>query len=73
MTEQEDAVLAEIREALTDPQVGIHLVPTFTHGTAVQVRVKTRKIGPLLFAEDGPAGVLRMLADLMGPESDGAE
>lgn len=62
----ESDTLGAIRSALYDPNVALRLVPTFTHGTAVQVYIKTRKIGPILISpEGGTAGdTLRMLADL---------
>lgn len=71
MTEEE-AALAEIRTALKQPFVSLHLVTTFTHGRGVQVKIKTSKVGPILFPpEDGTVGdVLMMLAQMMD-DSDG--
>lgn len=64
--ERSEQVMAEIREALTSPDVRIGLPYTFTHGRACQVYVKTRKVGPLIFPPDGGtlADVLRMLGEL---------
>jgi hypothetical protein len=63
----EDAALAEIRAALQQPFVSLHLVTTFTHGRGVQVKIKTSKVGPILFPpEDGTVGdVLMMLAQMI--------
>lgn len=62
MTEQEaeNPALAEIRDALRDPNVSIKLPHTFTHGRGVQVYVKTRKVGPLLLLSEG-----QTLADML--------
>lgn len=46
-------VLAEMRAAIHDPDGKIAIVPTFTHGDAIRVYKKTRKIGPLLFPAKG--------------------
>ena len=59
--------LDDIRDAMGDPNVALHLVPTFGHGTAVRVKIKTRKIGPLLFPAEGQtiADVLHMLGTMV--------
>lgn len=62
----EEETLAEIREALASPHVALKFVHTFTHGRAVQVYVKTRKVGPYLLPAEGQtiADVLHMLGTL---------
>ena len=64
--EESGPVLAEIRDALKQPYVALHFVQTLTHGRAVQVKIKTRKIGPLIFPpKDGTLGdVLALLGSL---------
>ena len=66
MNTHEADALAAIRAALNDPNVALHLVPTFTHGTAVQVKVRSRKIGPMIFPAEGQglADVLHMLGTM---------
>jgi hypothetical protein len=66
MNDYETETLAKIREAMADPHVSIRLVPTFDHGTAAQVYVKSRKVSPLLFPGDGEslADVLHMLGTM---------
>jgi hypothetical protein len=58
--------MGELREALADPNVSIRLVPTFTHGRAAQVYVKSRKVGPLIVPQQDQtlAEVLHMLGTL---------
>ena len=60
---QETDALAQVREALGSSDVRLALVHTFTHGRGVQVYVKTRKIGPLIFPPEGGtlADTLHML------------
>jgi hypothetical protein len=62
----EEAALAAIREAMKHPEVALHLVYTFTHGRGIQVKIKTRKIGPLIFPANGGtlSDTLRMLGDM---------
>ena len=50
---RDGAVLREIREALRSPNAAIHVVQTFTHGRALQVKIKSRKIGPLIVVSEG--------------------
>ena len=70
MAAREEEALAELRAALKGPDVSFHLVQTFTHGRAVQVKVKTRKVGPLIFPPHGgtEADSLRLLAGLLEDE-----
>ena len=72
-TERES--LDAIRDAMRDPNVALYLVPTFGHGTAVRVKVKTRKIGPLLFPAEGQdiADVLHMLGTMAVESMSAAE
>lgn len=67
MGESEQAALTEIRTALREPYVALHLVDTFTHGQGVQVQVRTRKIGPILFPAEGQTvgSVLGMLGTML--------
>lgn len=53
MTDEEQAQLDEVRAAMKDPNVSLHIVHTFTHGRAVQVKIKSRKIGPYFFPAQG--------------------
>lgn len=59
-------VLAQIREAMTDPNVSIKLPMTFSHGVAAQVYIKTRKIGPLIIPSETQTlgDILKMLGDM---------
>jgi hypothetical protein len=61
-----DDMLAEIRAAMKHPDVRLHLPLTFTHGVGVQVYIKGRKVGPLLFPPDGGtvADTLHMLGEM---------
>lgn len=63
MDASEQDALAGIRAALQDPNVSLHIVQTMSHGRGVQVKIKSRKIGPLLFPTEGkgPGSVLVML------------
>jgi hypothetical protein len=66
MTPDEQAQLDAVRAAMKDPNVSLHIVQTFTHGRAVQVKVKSRKIGPYFFpaADEGLADVLALLGTM---------
>ena len=66
MTAEEKQALAEIKDALKQPYVALHFVQTLTHGRAVQVKIKTRKVGPLIFPPDGGTvgDVLALLGNL---------
>lgn len=67
---EDDAVLEpalqQIKDALNDPNCSIRFVQTFSYGTAVQVYIKTRKIGPFILPRDDQtlADVLYMLGEL---------
>ena len=65
MGQKEAEALDAIREAMRDPHVAIHLVPTFTHGRAVQVKIRSRKIGPLIIPKERPlSDILTMLGEM---------
>ena len=48
---------------MREPYVALHVVDTFTHGQGIQVQVRSRKIGPILFPSEGQTvgDVLAML------------
>lgn len=64
--EESEPVFAELRDALKQPYVALHFVQTLAHGRAIQVKIKTRKVGPLIFPpKDGTLGdVLALLGSL---------
>lgn len=64
MSEQES--LAEMRDALAAGRGSIALVYVFGHGLCAQVKVNTRKVGPLVIPRDDQTlgDVLHMLGDL---------
>lgn len=66
MDQRETEALAEVREAMKHQGVSLHFAFTFTHGTGIQVKIKTRKIGPLIFPAEGEtlADVLHMLGTM---------
>jgi hypothetical protein len=66
MTADEQDQLGAVREAMKDPNVALHIVHTFTHGRAVQVKIRTRKIGPMFFPNEGEklADVFRLLGSM---------
>lgn len=69
MGAREQEMLDAVREAMKDPYVALHLVPTFTHGRAVQVKIRTRKVGPLLFPAEGESvGDVLMMLGMMADE-----
>lgn len=65
--------LTQIREALADPNASIRFTQTFSHGRAVQVYVKTRKVGPFILPGEGQtlADVLHMLGTLAEQDESG--
>jgi hypothetical protein len=67
MGESEQEALAEIRTALREPYVALHVVNTFTHGQGIQVQVRSHKIGPILFPAEGRGvgSVLEMLGQML--------
>jgi predicted RNA-binding protein YlxR (DUF448 family) len=74
-TEYDNMVLGEIRDALTLPDASIRFVQTFTHGRAVQVYLKTRKIGPVIIVREGQTltDILTMLGTLMEGDPEKVE
>lgn len=66
-TTEEAAALAAIKDALKSKDGSIRFVQTMSHGRGVQVHLKTRKIGPVLFPGQGQdlSDVLGMLGRLM--------
>lgn len=66
MATNESEALADIKAALNDPQCSLRFVETFRYGTAVQVYVKSRKVGPFILPADGQtvADTLHMLGEL---------
>jgi hypothetical protein len=66
MTTDEQDKLAAVRTAMKDPNVSLHIVHTFTHGRAVQVKIKSRKIGPMFFPNKGEklTDVFRLLGSM---------
>ena len=67
--------LAEIKAALHHPDACIRFQQTFNLGRAVQVCIKSRKVGPYIVPSEGQttADVLRMLAGLMAGADFAAE
>lgn len=54
-------VLDQIKSALRGPDASIHIVVAFNLGHGAQVKVKTRKVGPVIFPAEG-----QTLADVLG-------
>jgi len=71
VNDEENAALAEIRHALSQPFASLHLVTTFTHGRGVQVKIKTSKVGPIMFPpEGGTVGdLLAMIGQMLDDET----
>lgn len=70
MSTTPDQMLADVREALANPDVRIALPHTFTHGRGVQVYVKSRKVGPIILRDEGQtlADMLAMIGRLAEPQ-----
>jgi hypothetical protein len=66
VTPDEQAQLTAVQEAMKDPNVALHVAHTFTHGRGVQVRIKSRKIGPIFFPNEGEklSDVFRLLGSM---------
>lgn len=66
LTSEEDSLIMaaltinEIRDALIHPYGSMRIVQTFTHGRGVQIYLRTRKVGPILFPPEGQS-----LSDLL--------
>jgi len=62
-----DALFAEIKHALTGLRGSLHMTYAFGLGTGVQVKDGTRKVGPIIFPNEGEtvSDVLRLLAALI--------
>jgi hypothetical protein len=61
----------EIKDALRSPDGSIKVVQTFTHGKAVQVMRKTRKIGPLIIPNREGGQSLGDVLSMLGEWAEG--
>lgn len=75
----DDKALEQIKTALKGPDVSLHLVKPLaisvggkSLGVGVQVKVKNRKVGPVIFPADGEgvSEVLAWLGDLSQAKDD---
>jgi hypothetical protein len=70
MATQEDNALAEIQYVMQGTNWSLHATYAFGIGVGVQVKDRTRKIGPIIFPSETQtlADVLSMLGDMAARE-----